>query len=200
MNRNAVDQGHTAGSQQAPHRPEIGGHGRRTDIFQHTNRYDPIELAGLVAIVAQCKIQPLFKTVLGCGFPRIGKLAFRQGDAGHGQILAAFRPRHGKPSPAASHIENAVSRPQIQLGGKPRQLGFLSCLETVIRAVEIGAGILATLVNKCLEQLVCQVVMLGYVASGALARVEMPQPVEAIAEAQRQTADLVPRPVTRIRH
>ena len=88
----------------------------------------------------------------------MGKLAFRQGDAGHGQILAAFRHRHSKSAPAASDIENALSRPQVQLGGKPRQLVLLSRLEIVVRAVEIGAGILATQVKKRvkkrLEQLV----------------------------------------------
>ena len=72
-----------------------------------------VERVTLVAIVAQGKIQPVFKTVLGRGFPRIGKLVFRQGDAGHGQILAAFRHRHGKPALAAYDIENAVSRPQF---------------------------------------------------------------------------------------
>ena len=54
-------------------------------------------------------------------------------------------------------------------------------------AVEIGAGILAARVKKRLEQLVRQVVMVGYVLSGAPTRVEMPQPGEAIAAAQRQT-------------
>ena len=58
--------------------------------------------------------------MLGWGFPRIGKLVLRQGDAGHGQILAAFRYRHVKPALAASNIENAVSRAQFQLGGTPR--------------------------------------------------------------------------------
>ena len=70
--------------------------------------------------------------------------------------------------------------------------------------MEIGAGILATRVKKRvkkrLEQLVRQVVMVGYVASGAPARVEIPQLGEAIAEAERQTAGPVPRPVTRIQH
>ena len=200
MNRNAVDHGQAAGSRQAPHRPEIGGHVCRADMFQHADRHDPVERATLVAVIAQCEIQPVFRTVLGCCFPRMGRLAFGLGNAGHGQILAAFRHRHGKPAPAASDIENAVSRPQVKLGGKPRQLGFLSRLETVVRAVEIGAGILATQVKKRLKQLVREVVMVGYVASGAPSRVEMPQPVEAIAEAQRQTAGSVPRPVTRIQH
>jgi len=81
----------------------------------------------------------------------MGKLVFGQGNAGHGQILAAFRHRHGKPAPASSNIENAVSLPQVQLGGKPRQLGFLSRLETVVRALEIGVGMLATRVKKRLE-------------------------------------------------
>ena len=48
----------------------------------------------------------------------MGKMAFRQGDAGHGQNLTVFCHRHGKPAPAASDIENAVSRPQAQLAGK----------------------------------------------------------------------------------
>ena len=78
MNRNAVDHSHAAGSQQAPHRPAIGWHGSRVDMFQHADRYDPVELASRVAIVAQCKIQPAFKAVLGCGFPRIVKVALRQ--------------------------------------------------------------------------------------------------------------------------
>ena len=77
MKRNAVDQGHAAGSQQAPHCPEIGGRGRRADMFQHADRYDPIERGPLVAIVAQSEIQTVFKIVLGCGFPCMGKLAFR---------------------------------------------------------------------------------------------------------------------------
>ena len=98
MNRNAVDHGHAAGSQQAPYRPEIGEHVCGADMFQHAERYDPVESAALVAVIAQGEIQPVFKTVLGCGFPRMGKLAFKQGDAGHGQILAAFRHRHGKPA------------------------------------------------------------------------------------------------------
>ena len=68
-----------------------------------------------------------------------------------------------------------MSRPQVNLGGKLRQFGLLSRLETFVRAVEIGVGILATRVNKRLEQLVRQVVMAGYLASGALARVEMRQ-------------------------
>ena len=84
MNRNAVDRGHAAGSQQAPHRPEIGEHFCGADMFQHADRYDPVERAALVAVIAQGEIQPVFKAVLGCGFPRMGKLAFRQGDAGHG--------------------------------------------------------------------------------------------------------------------
>ena len=92
-------------------------------------------------------------------------MAFRQGAAGHGRILTAFRHRCGKPAPAASDIENAVSRPQVRLGGKPRQLGFLSRLGTVVKAVEIDAVILTMWVKKRLEQLVRQVVMVGYVAS-----------------------------------
>ena len=76
----------------------------------------------------------------------------------------------------------------------------MSRVDTVVRAVEIGAGILATQVNKPLEQLVRQVVMVGYFVSGAPANVEMPQSGEAIAEAQRQTAGPMPRPVTRIQH
>ena len=158
------------------------------DMFQHADRYDPVERATLVAIVATGEIQPVFKTVLGYDFPSIGKLAFRQGDAGRGQILTAFRHRHGKPAPAASDIEHAESRLQVQLGGKSCQLGFLGRLETVVRALEIGAGILATRVKKSLEQLVRQVVMVGNVSSGALAWVDMPQLGEAIPTAQRQTA------------
>ena len=84
MNRNAVDHGHAAGSQQAPHRPEIGGHVCRADMFQHADRNDPVERATLVALFARCEIQPVFKTVFGCCFLRMGKLAFRQADAGHG--------------------------------------------------------------------------------------------------------------------
>ena len=55
-------------------------------------------------------------------------------------------------------------------------------------AVEIGAGIMATGVKKSLEKLVRQVVMVGYISSGASARVEMPQPGEAIAKVQRPLA------------
>ena len=84
MNRNAVEHGHAAGSEQSPHRPKIGGHVCWTDMFQHANWYDPVERAALVAIIAQGEIQPVFKAVLGCAFPRMGKLAVRQGDAGHG--------------------------------------------------------------------------------------------------------------------
>ena len=132
MNRNAVEHGHAAGSQQAPHRPEIGGHVCRADMFQHADRHDPVERATLVALFARCEIQPVFKTVFGCCFLRMGKLACGQGNAGHGQILAAFRHRHCKPAPAACDIENAVSRPQVQPGGKLRQLGFLSRLSRLL--------------------------------------------------------------------
>ena len=151
MNRNTVDYGHAAGSQQAPHSLEIGRHGRRADMFQHADRYDPVELATLVAVVAKGEIQPVFKAVLCRGFPCVGQLVFGQGNAGHRQIITAFRHRLGKPAPTASNIENAVSRPQVQLGGKSCQLGFLSRLKTVVTAVEIGAGILATRVEKRLE-------------------------------------------------
>ena len=57
MNRNAVDHGHAARSQQAPHRPEIGGHVCGADMFQHADRYDPVERAALVAVTAQGEIQ-----------------------------------------------------------------------------------------------------------------------------------------------
>ena len=88
------------------------------------------------------------------GYLRIGELAFRQGDAGHGEILKAFLHRYGKTAPAASDIENAMYWPLVQLGGKSRQLGSLSRLETVFRTLEIGAGMLATRVKKRFEQLV----------------------------------------------
>ena len=81
-------------------------------------------------------------------------MAFRQGDAGQGQFPTAFRHRSGKPAPAASNIENSVYWPQVHLGGKPRQLGFLSRLVTVVRALEIGIEMLATRVEKRLEQIV----------------------------------------------
>ena len=53
INRNAVDHGHAAGSQKARYHLEIGGHGRRADMFQPLDRYDLVELATLVATVAE---------------------------------------------------------------------------------------------------------------------------------------------------
>ena len=56
MNRNPVDQGHAAGSQQAPHRLELGGPVCRADMFQHADRHDPVERATLVTVIAECEI------------------------------------------------------------------------------------------------------------------------------------------------
>ena len=61
MNRNAVEHGYAAGSQQAPHRPEIGGHVCRANMFKHADRHDPVERATLVAVIAQCEIQPVLR-------------------------------------------------------------------------------------------------------------------------------------------
>ncbi|CAI8240662.1 MAG: Uncharacterised protein [SAR116 cluster bacterium] len=48
-------------------------------MFQHADRYDPVELAILVAVVPKGKIQPVFKAVLCRGFRCVGQLVIWTG-------------------------------------------------------------------------------------------------------------------------
>ena len=91
-------------------------------MFQHADRYNPVESGTLVAIVMQGEIQTVFKTELVCGFPRMCKLAFRQGDTGYGQILWALRYRYGKPAPAASDTRTQCSGRRFNLAASRASL------------------------------------------------------------------------------
>ena len=135
----AVNHGDAARGEKASHNAEIGRYGGRADMFQHADRYDPVKTAVLVPVIAKGEVQLVGETIVDRSPSRIGKLSFRQGDAGHGHIFAALRHRSGEPAPSASDIKHPVARLQIQLGGKPRKLRHLRQFEAVIGLVEVAA-------------------------------------------------------------
>ena len=92
-------------------------------------------------------------------------LVFCQGAAGDRDILPADRQRARQPAPAAADIQHAVAMLQVQLCGKSCQLGPLCLIATVIRAMELGTGILPPGVKEAGTQLVCQIVVMRHILS-----------------------------------
>ena len=87
-----------------------------TDVLEHANRNDAIELLGQLTIVAQLEAYPVAEP----GLPRliVGEhvLLSRQGNASDVDILQA-RKVEGKVTPAAADVEHPQSRLEIELGG-----------------------------------------------------------------------------------
>ena len=54
-----MDQGNSVRGQQFLHLGEIFGVMRHTHMFEHANRYDPVKLAGQLAVIYQLKRHPV---------------------------------------------------------------------------------------------------------------------------------------------
>ena len=200
MHRNSVDQCDTAGCQTCPDLVEKHRQPARPHMLQHADRHDPVELSALVPVITKREIQTVIKAGICGGLPCISELLFRQGDAGHRDIVAAGCQRTCQPAPAAADIQHTIALCEIQLGGKPCQFGDLRLIKAVFRCMEIAAGILAPGIQKTGKQLVCQVVMMRYIAAGSARQVQVPQPGHAMPDCQRCTTAPVAGPMRRVLH
>ena len=93
-----------------------------------------------------------------------------------------------KPAPAAADIKNALAFPKVELCGEARQLGYLSLFKRVRFRKEIGALILSPWIEKRLEKLVSQIIVMRDIVAGTSGRVQMPEPCQYVAQSQCQSS------------
>ena len=165
MHGNGVDDRHASWCQAVAYLVKKHRKAAWSDMLQHPDRHDPVECPGLVPVITKRECQAVTKAGIFGSLPCVRELLFGQGDAGDRDILPADRQRARQPTPAAADIQHAVAILQVQLRGKSCQLGHLCLIETVIRAMEIGTGILPPGVKEAGKQLVCQIVMMRHIAS-----------------------------------
>src|SRR5207249_486546 len=111
------------------------------DVLEHSDRDDPIESLGHVAIVLQLEGdlagQPFF---LRAG-ARESVLLLRQRDPGDARA-AMLGEIERKPTPAAADVEHALVRRDQELGREMAFLGELGVVERLAAGLEIAAAVL----------------------------------------------------------
>jgi hypothetical protein len=69
-----------------------------------------------------------------------------------------------KLAPAATDVEHALTRREVELGRQEPQLVALRLLQGIVVAQEISAGILHSLIQEQSIELVPQIVVMGHVS------------------------------------
>ena len=141
---------------------------RRAEMLDQADAGDPVELALDVAIILQLELHPVGDAQLGGALVGEFDLVRRQRDAEHVDVVMAVQIQ-SEPAPAAADVEHLHAGLEVQLGGDMRLLVELGLLEAVRGVAEIGAGILAVLVEEELVEPAGEIVgMLGVAARAAL--------------------------------
>ena len=152
LHADGMDNGNPVIGKQGPDLCEIAGISLRSDMFQHADRYDLVEMTCLVPIVTQMKIDTAVQAGCGDHVTRMAKLMVGQGNAGDPCPFGAAGDGHGKPAPAAADIKDPVIWLQIQLRGEAGKLYDLCGFKRVFFAVKISASILRPWIQKAVKQ------------------------------------------------
>ena len=140
---------------------EEAGIMRRPEMLDQADAGDPVELAFDVAIILELELDPVGDAQFGGALVGEFDLVGGERDAEHVDVVMAVEVER-EPAPAAADVEHLHARLEIELGGDVRLLVELRLLEAVRGVAEIGAGILAVLVEEQLVEPAGEVVgMLG---------------------------------------
>ena len=145
------------------------------DMLEHADRYDAIENFVDFAIVLQIEAGAIVESFGLGALVSDFMLLLRERDSGDlGAMLSGeVKP---KPAPSAADIEDTVAGFQKKLGGDERLLVSLCGFQAVIRMPEISAGILTVGVQEQVVKRARQVIVMRYVTSRPLDRIELRQP------------------------
>ena len=109
------------------------------DSLDHLDRYDPVELAGEVAIVLLDDLNPVFPSVFTDSFEGVLILVF--GNRGGGESgIRSFGQPVSESAPSASNLEHVMFRFDLKLVDDPVVLGQGCFLECRFRICEDSAG------------------------------------------------------------
>ena len=120
---------------------------RASDMLEHADRHDPVELAtrsGRIAIIFQNDADPVGHSGRGDAFAGEGGLFLRQGNAGHAHVVVLGQ-MDCHPAPSAADIQHLVACAQRQFPGDMRQLRPLRLGQRHVVAGPVGTGILPVL-------------------------------------------------------
>src|SRR5262249_24165157 len=139
------------------------------DVFEHADRdYAIVGLAD-VAVVLQTEINGA-KALLGCPASRHRQLLVRQCDPG-GVRPADFSKVGPQPAPAAANVENALVGFQQELRSEMTFFRELCVVERLVRALEIGATILAVGVKEERIKMSVEVIVMRNIAPRATTQI-----------------------------
>ncbi len=133
------------------------------DMLEHADRDDTVIRSDDIAVVGQRKPHPVGQARRLGPLPRQGQLLGGQrypldvgaGPGGDGQ-------RHAPP--AAADVQHPLPGSEVELGGDVALLGRLRLLQSHVRPLEIGAGILQVLIEEPAIEVERQVVVVRNVA------------------------------------
>lgn len=137
---------------------------RRPDMFEHADGNNAVirPRGRHVAIVLQLETHLGIQTALLRTVARNPQLLFAERDA-RDLDAGAFGKIHGHPTPTGPDFQHAMACLRHKLCRDMSLLGNLRFVETDAGRVEVGAGVLPVLVQKQIEQLGAQIVMVGNV-------------------------------------
>ena len=165
---------------------------RRPEMLDQADAGDPVELPFDVAIILELELHPVRDAQFGGALVGKFDLVGRQRDAEHVDIVMAVQIER-EPAPAAADVEHLHAGLQVQLGGDMRFLVELRLLEAVLGIAEIGAGILAVLVEEQLVEAAGEVVGMLGVAPRAAPPVDLVELAgEEIGDARDRALGLQP--------
>ncbi len=143
---------------------------RSFDMLEHADGDDTVEgLAVHVPVVLQLETHALVKVPLRCPHPGDLQLLLAQRDPGDLDI-AGLRHIHRHATPSGTDLQHALTRLEQKLGGNMALLGQLRLVQPNAGRIEIGAGILPVLVQKEIEKLAVQIIVVSHVVLVAIDR------------------------------
>ena len=133
-------------------------------MLEHPDGDDPVEGARLFAVIPEVEAHALAQARSRRALLR--KLVLLGGKCDAGRVHAGDAGQiEGEAAPAAADIQQFLTRGQQQLGGKMQLLVRLGGFQVVVVAGEIGAAVLAVLVEKQVIKGAREVVVMGDIAA-----------------------------------
>ena len=130
------------------------------DVFEHADGHDPVETFLDQTVILQAEVDPIAQVLCHRAPVGDGQLFRRQGHPCHVRA-GDFSQIQPHAAPAAADVENGMSCPGAKLGDDMAFLGQLGFLQTGVRMLIIGAGILHIGIKKQGIQPAIEIVVMG---------------------------------------
>ncbi len=158
------------------------------DRLDHLDRDQLVVGTGQVAVVVHEHGDPVAKAGPPDALHRVIVLLAR--DRGGGD-LATTRGGgvEGEPTPGGPDLEHMVTGPELELLADPLELGHGGLLEGHALLLEEGAGVHHRRVQHAREELIADVVVVGYVAPASLAGAAVQRRADALAGGPERGGD-----------